>query len=142
MLLGILVVETMILKSNVAETHSSIAAATRAIFHSRFSRAIFHSRFSRAIFKASRRKIVTWVQGVPAKFADRKTDKIFGAFNFSGIFQKLLHYQRKTYYTHRNFDVRWQHNNFPKISQVKKCTYSRGLKGFLNHLKQVLRTWY
>ena len=133
MLLGILVVETMIFKSNVAETHSSIAAATRAIFH---------SRFSRAIFKASRRKIVTWVQGVPAKFADRKIDKIFGAFNFSGIFQKLLHYQRETYYTHRNFDVRWQHNNFPKISQVKKCTYSRGLKGFLNHLKQVLRTWY
>ena len=41
-------------------------------------------------------KNATWLHGVPAKFANRKIARIFRAFNFSAIFQKLLYCWRQT----------------------------------------------
>ena len=60
-------------------------------------------------------KNATWLDDVPAKFADRKIARIFRVFKFSAIFQKLLLPAQNFYATHRNLYMRGQCNNLLRL---------------------------
>ena len=75
----------------VYNTEIRSAAATRAVFHSKLRR-----NFQKLLRWHCAAKIVSWLHDVLAKFADRKIARIYRVFNFSAVFQKLLHCQHKT----------------------------------------------
>ena len=55
------------------------------------------------------KKNVTWPQGVPEKFTERKIARIFRPFNFYVGFLEVVVLSAQAM-PHRKFDVQWQHN--------------------------------